>query len=156
MTTHTRSINQGRKLVLIKKFYVTYQNFDYSYIELLWQQRRNNVKTKDEALTNEIINRIDALRYECGYSITKLAELSDIPESTLKSILSRKTCPKILTIYKLCDAFGISVWQFFLYPNKIIAFTKTNLDLINKIERLSPEQKKIILSTIEAFANQKP
>lgn len=114
------------------------------------------MKTKDEALTNEIINRIDALRYECGYSITKLAELSDIPESTLKSILSRKTCPKILTIYKLCDAFGISVWQFFLYPNKIIAFTKTNLDLINKIERLSPEQKKIILSTIEAFANQKP
>ena len=36
-------------------------------------------------LIGDIISRIDALRYECGYSINKLAEAADIPESTLKS-----------------------------------------------------------------------
>lgn len=106
----------------------------------------------DLEFSNEIITRIDALRYECGYSITKLAELADIPESTLKSILARKSCPKILTIYKLCNAFGIAVWQFFLYPNKLVSFTKENIDIINRIEKLTSEQKEIILSTIDAFS----
>ena len=111
-------------------------------------------ETNERQIVNDIINRIDALRYECSYSINKLAELADIPESTLKSILSRKACPKTLTIYKLCNAFGIAIWQFFLYPNKIVSFTKENLDLLHKIESLTPDQKKVILSTIDAFANQ--
>ena len=108
----------------------------------------------DVEITNDVINRIDALRYECGYSISKLADLSDIPESTLKSILSRKSCPKILTIYKLCDAFGITVWQFFLFPNKKTAFTKEYISMLNKLDTLGPEQKQVILSAVEAFYKQ--
>ena len=91
-------------------------------------------------LIGDIISRIDALRYECGYSINKLAEAADIPESTLKSILSRKICPKIITIYKLCNAFGIAIWQFFLFPNNLIAFTK--------------EQKKAVTTILDAFELQ--
>ena len=56
-------------------------------------------QNSEDQIIEEIINRIDALRYECGYTINKLAEAADIPESTLKSILSRKQCPKIITIY---------------------------------------------------------
>lgn len=108
----------------------------------------------DVEITNDVINRIDALRYECGYSISKLADLSDIPESTLKSILSRKSCPKILTIYKLCDAFGITVWQFFLFPNKKTTFTKEYISMLNKLDTLGPEQKQVILSAVEAFYKQ--
>ena len=108
----------------------------------------------DVEITNDVINRIDALRYECGYSISKLPDLSDIPESTLKSILSGKSCPKILTIYKLCDTFGITVWQFFLFPNKKTAFTKEYISMLNKLDTLGPEQKQVILSAVEAFYKQ--
>ncbi len=111
-------------------------------------------QNNEPQIIRDIIDRIDALRYECGYSINKLAEAADIPESTLKSILSRKICPKILTIYKLCSAFGIAVWQFFLFPNNIIAFTKEKIDLLNRIDKLTFEQKKAIISTLEAFEKQ--
>lgn len=111
-------------------------------------------QNSEDQIIEEIINRIDALRYECGYTINKLAEAADIPESTLKLILSRKQCPKIITIYKLCNAFGIAVWQFFLFPNNLIAFTKEKIDLLNRIDRLNYEQKKAIVSTLEAFETQ--
>ena len=111
-------------------------------------------QNNEAQITNEIVDRIDALRYECGYSINKLAETAGIPESTLKSILSRKICPKIMTIYKLCEAFGIAVWQFFLFPNNIIAFTKEKIDLLNRIDKLNAEQKKAIISTLDAFESQ--
>ena len=106
-------------------------------------------------IANAIIDRIDVLRYECGLSINKLAELADIPESTLKSILSRKICPKILTIYKLCNVFKIAVWQFFLFPNEIISFSKDKLDLLMKIEQLNSEEKKAIITLIEVFNSGK-
>lgn len=105
-------------------------------------------------LIGDIISRIDALRYECGYSINKLAEAADIPESTLKSILSRKICPKIITIYKLCNAFGIAIWQFFLFPNNLIAFTKEKIDLLKRIDKLNPEQKKAVTTILDAFELQ--
>ena len=111
-------------------------------------------QNSEDQIIGEIVNRIDALRYECGYTINRLSEAADIPESTLKSILSRKQCPKITTIYKLCNAFGIAVWQFFLFPNNIVTFTKEKIDLLNRIDKLNYEQKKAIISTLEAFEKQ--
>ena len=105
-------------------------------------------------LIGDIISRIDALRYECGYSINKLAEAADIPESTLKSILSRKICPKIITIYKLCNAFGIAIWQFFLFPNNLIAFTKEKIDLLKRIDKLKKKKKKAVTTILDAFELQ--
>jgi DNA-binding XRE family transcriptional regulator len=107
--------------------------------------------TDETQIINAIIDRIDALRIDCGYSIRKLAKLSAIPEATLKTLLARKYCPKITTIYKLCDAFGISVSQFFLFPNHIVNFSKAELDLLNNLRKLTDEQREAVFNIVNSF-----
>ena len=66
----------------------------------------------------EILERINNLKNERGWSIYKLAEESGITQSTLANMFSRKTMPSISTLKQLCDAFGISLAQFFDYESK--------------------------------------
>ncbi len=62
-------------------------------------------------------NRVLALCGERGISINKLATLSALPPSSIKNILYGKSQnPKIVTIKKLCDAFEITLGEFFSTP----------------------------------------
>lgn len=46
-----------------------------------------------------------------------LANLSAVPQSTIKSILNGESKnPGTVTLKKLCDAFGITLGQFFAVP----------------------------------------
>ena len=61
-----------------------------------------------------IRNRILQLCGEHNISVNKLANLSALPPSSLKSILYGKSKnPKIETIKILCDGLGITLRQFF-------------------------------------------
>lgn len=61
-----------------------------------------------------IRNRILQLCKEHNISVNKLANLSALPPSSLKSILYGKSKnPKIETIKILCDGLGITLGQFF-------------------------------------------
>lgn len=59
-------------------------------------------------------NRIMDLCNERRMSIHKLATESGVPPSTIKNILYGKSLnPGIVTIKMLCDAFNITLTQFF-------------------------------------------
>ncbi len=61
-----------------------------------------------------VTDRILFLCKEKHLTINKLATLSGIAPSTLKSILYGKSQnPGIVTLKQLCDGFGISLWDFF-------------------------------------------
>jgi len=70
------------------------------------------------------MNTIDAIRQrilklcdEHNLTINKLANLSAVSPSTLKSILyGNSQNPQILTIKMLCDGLGITLGQFFSTP----------------------------------------
>ena len=61
----------------------------------------------------EIIGRIERLREERGWTIYRLAEEACIAQSTLFNMNTRKTLPSITTLSCLCDAFGITLSEFF-------------------------------------------
>jgi transcriptional regulator with XRE-family HTH domain len=64
--------------------------------------------------TQAIRNRILQLCGERNITINKLANMSALSPSSLKSILyGRSQNPKILTIKMLCDGLGITLGQFF-------------------------------------------
>ncbi len=64
--------------------------------------------------TQAIRNRILQLCGERNITINKLANISALSPSSLKSILyGRSQNPKILTIKMLCDGLGITLGQFF-------------------------------------------
>ena len=61
----------------------------------------------------DILGRI---RYECvrrGWTDYTLSKYSGIPHSTISSWFSKKQQPTLATIEKLCDAFGITLSEFF-------------------------------------------
>lgn len=62
---------------------------------------------------NKVIQRIQELCKEQEVSIYKLAIRSKIPNTTLTNMISKNTMPTVPTIEKICDAFDITLSQFF-------------------------------------------
>lgn len=61
-----------------------------------------------------VANRLIALCGERGWTINKLATVSGVSSSTVKSILyGRSKNPGVVTIKMLCDGLEISLAEFF-------------------------------------------
>lgn len=65
-----------------------------------------------------ILNKIDALRKERGWSVNNLAMEAMLTQSTLNNLYTRKTEPKLSTLRAICSAFGISLAEFFAEEEK--------------------------------------
>lgn len=77
-----------------------------------------------ESIKNEvwssktIYNRILVLCEEYGWTMSRLAEMSGMTQSTLYTYRYRNSMPKIETLIAICDAFGITLAQFFMLENE--------------------------------------
>ena len=60
-----------------------------------------------------IIEKIDKLRIERGWSVNNLAMEAMLTQSTLNNLYMRNTEPKISTLRAICNAFGITLAEFF-------------------------------------------
>ena len=64
-----------------------------------------------------IVGRISALCKERGLSINKLAEMSNVKQSTLDNIMhGNSKNPKIVTLHKIAYAFGMTLSEFLDFP----------------------------------------
>lgn len=61
----------------------------------------------------DILEKIDKLRIEKGWSLYKLAEESMLTQSTLSNMFIRKTQPTIATLTNICNGLNISLAEFF-------------------------------------------
>lgn len=61
----------------------------------------------------QIVEKIQRLRMEKGYSMCKLAKLSGISQTGYNHIEQRKTDMNVQTLQKICDALEISMRDFF-------------------------------------------
>lgn len=61
----------------------------------------------------DILKKIDKLRIEKGWTLYKLAEESEITQSTLSNMFIRKTQPSITTLTNICNGLNISLSEFF-------------------------------------------
>ena len=61
----------------------------------------------------DILEKIDKLRIEKGWTLYKLAEESEITQSTLSNMFIRKTQPTITTLTNICNGLNISLSEFF-------------------------------------------
>ena len=66
-----------------------------------------------EVKNMEVLEKIDILRKDRGWSINYLAMESELTQSTLNNLYRRNTEPKISTLRSICNAFGISLSEFF-------------------------------------------
>lgn len=100
-----------------------------------------------------VLDRINELRKERGWSIYKLSEESGVSQSTLSNMFVRNTNPSITTLSMICDGFGITLAEFF-----DCSIDKTNhneLILLSNYRKLNEKEKNIIHSLIDNILKQK-
>ncbi len=98
-----------------------------------------------------VLEKIKKMRDERGWSTYKLAYESGLTQSTLSNMFARKTCPTVETLEKICEAFGISLSEFFDENDKIVHVSKAEQELLNKYRALSDKEKEIVKSMFEAL-----
>lgn len=97
----------------------------------------------------DILDRINELRHERSWSIYKLAEESGIAQSTLSNMFTRKTMPSIMTLQEICNAFNISMAEFFEEKNS------NNDDIVHKLSKLDEEEYQAVVKIIDIIIDNK-
>ena len=92
----------------------------------------------------EVLEKIEMLRKEKGWSINYLAMESGLTQSTLNNLYSRNTEPKISTLRAICGAFGITLAEFFKEE-------ENEDELIRRVKTLSQENKTALLQILKCL-----
>ena len=97
----------------------------------------------------DINKKINDLCNERGWSIYTLSLEAGVTQSTINSMFQRGNPPKIETLQCICDAFGITLSQFFLDDEQVEVLTQNEKKLISSFRKLSEKKKQALLNLID-------
>ena len=98
-----------------------------------------------------VLEKVKKLQDERGWSTYKLAYEAGLTQSTLSNMFARGTCPTVDTLEKICEAFGITLAEFFESDEKKARVSKEELELLNKYRALTDKEKDAVKSMINAL-----
>ncbi|MCF0241604.1 MAG: helix-turn-helix transcriptional regulator [Treponema sp.] len=98
----------------------------------------------------EILEKIRNLRLERNWSEYQLAEKSGLPQSTISSWYRKDMLPSISSLEKICEAFNITLAQFFT-SNSTIELTEKQNALLSEFNRLSQNQQDGLLQFLQTL-----
>ncbi len=95
----------------------------------------------------DIHRRIRELSDERGWTLYRLADEIQMSHSTLYNMMKRQTMPKIDTLERMCERFGISLSAFFSFQNESnnTWLEDSELELVNISRSLSARGKDRLL-----------
>lgn len=97
-----------------------------------------------------VLERITELREAHHWTEYQLAERSGLTQSTISSWYRKQMLPTIPSLAKICDAFGITVSQFFLEnEEQAIHLTEKQSALLAASSKLNSEQYNALLTFLE-------
>lgn len=97
-----------------------------------------------------VLDKIEKLRLDRGWSVYRLAEKAGITDKCIYNWYNRNTMPFIETIEKICEAFGMTLSQFFAEGN-LIEVDEELKELFDDWRSLTEEQKKAVKVMINTF-----
>lgn len=96
----------------------------------------------------DIIKKIESMRKSRGLSKYKLATEAGLTQSTYDTMVKRNTPPKIETLQCICNAFGITLAQFFAQDEKAEVLTEEERLLLSRFRKLPLSKRQAILDLI--------
>lgn len=100
-----------------------------------------------------ISEKIKKLLNQRNWSVNYLAKRADINYTTLQSWVKGKSVPSIELITKLCNAFDISLSEFFLASQMDFKLL-TEQELLNEWKLLNSSEQSMFLALLKALNNQ--
>ena len=102
----------------------------------------------------DVIQHIEELRKERGWSYYRLAKEAELSMSTLSNMTARTNIPTIPTLQKMCNAFGITLSDFFADEIKELHLTEQQQQLLESYGRLAPEDKRLATAYIRGLLKE--
>ena len=90
-----------------------------------------------------VLNRIKELQNERGWTNYQLSQEAALNSSTIENMFLRQTMPSMATLAAICEAFDISLSQFFCETENIY-MTNDEITVIKKYRKLTKKSKQII------------
>lgn len=98
----------------------------------------------------DILKRIRDLMEERDWSIYRLAIESGLTQSTISNMFNRKTDPSIKTLEALCDAFHITLSDFFR-EEEGTPIDLQKKELLERFSRLSQKERDALLTLVRSL-----
>ena len=93
----------------------------------------------------DIQKRIKDLMEERGWTDYRLAMESGLSHSTVSNMFKRNNAPTIPTLEAICEAFGITLSQFFAEGEEAVILTDEQREIFGTWSLLSTKQKSLLL-----------
>ena len=98
--------------------------------------------------------RIKELCEERGFSYYELAKRSDIPYSTLNTMILKENQPSLSTVKKLCNGFGISLLQFFNTADTPVALSEAQKECLALFDVLTSEEQALAIAYMNGLSHR--
>lgn len=104
-----------------------------------------------DELNIRISKKINQLQKQRNWSTYYLAKKANLNPSTLRSWTKGKSIPSVELLAKLCNAFDISLSEFFTENPIDIELTPKQKELLNKWMILDNSEKEAVLAIISTL-----
>lgn len=101
-----------------------------------------------------VLKKINKMRLERGWSTYRLSVESGISQSTLTNMFNRETLPSITTLECLCNAFGITMSEFFAEAVENPTAEQEEKELLRLFSKMTSEEKQSLLLLLRGFSKQ--
>lgn len=101
----------------------------------------------------DILKRIEELRDERGWSNYRLSEEAKLDNSVINNMFKRGTMPSMITLTALCEAFDLTLSQFFNEDKTVIILSNDEKDLILQYRKLDKKNKNAVNTLVNELNN---
>jgi len=95
-------------------------------------------------------SRIKELMEERGWTIYELSKRSGLAQTTISNMWKRNTEPTIPSLRQLCNAFGITLSQFFA-EGDMVELSPEQRAFFTRWAALSAEQKEMLMNLVSSM-----
>lgn len=95
-----------------------------------------------------VIEKIEKMKTERGWTDYELAQQAMITLSTITSMKARNSPPKLDTLQSICNAFGITLAQFFLEDESIDFLSDQEKALLEGFRKLPAHKKQALIDLL--------
>ncbi|MCD8356424.1 MAG: helix-turn-helix domain-containing protein [Clostridia bacterium] len=103
---------------------------------------------------NYIIERIEYFCAKKKLSRYRLAQRAGIAQSSLSTLLNRKSIPSIQTLERICDGLDITLAQFFAGDSDIPDLTDEQKELLTTWSALDDNQRALVQAYMQGLSQK--
>lgn len=95
--------------------------------------------------------RIKELCEKRGYTKYRLAQITGMTQTALGNILNQSSLPTIVNLERICDAFGITLAQFFTDDGSKLNLTQDQQEILHIWDDLESKEREILIGFIRSL-----